>query len=142
MSKTKIKTSGVEQSYIFQEGGGKKLIEQKEKDKSLIKENKILVIQEEFSPMFKERVKEIFSHIKNYTNTLECQLCHKKIEDTMTPNYFHLYLEGQTIFITFHFLCALKQDIVLEFQEKMDKFDYISRIRDSKPRRDPIRQSV
>jgi hypothetical protein len=128
MSKIKTKVSGVERYKIFKEGGARKMV--RENNKMLLTYNKLLTIQEEFSPMFKERVKEILSHIENYTSTLECQLCRKRIEDTMTPNYFHLYPEGQTIFITFHFLCALKQHVVLEFQDKMDDFDYIARIKD------------
>ncbi|MFX0004069.1 MAG: hypothetical protein ACFE9J_11325 [Candidatus Hermodarchaeota archaeon] len=94
------------------------------KDKNINKKTKRLVLQEEFRPMFIDSVKEILSDIKNYTNTLECKLCHKKIKDTMTPNYFQLRPIGQTQFITFHFLCALKPNVINEFQEKMGSFDY------------------
>ena len=111
MSKFKTKSSGVERHILIQEGGGRNLEE--EHNKITLKQNKILTIQEDFSLMFKDSVKEILSHIENYTCSLECQLCHKKIEDTMTPNYFHLYPEKQSIFIIFHFLCALKKKCCL-----------------------------
>lgn len=131
MSNIKIKMKDVEQFYIIG-GRGKKLHKEVDKEKTSEKQINKLVISKEFELMFKESVIKLCSDINNYNNTLECQFCHKEIEDTMAMNYFHLHAEGQEKFITFHFLCALKPDSVLEFQDMMGKFDYRSHIDDSK----------
>lgn len=89
------------------------------------------VVHKEFEPLFKKSVIKLLSNIVHYTNSLECQLCHKKIH-TIAMNYFHLHTEDNKNFITFHFLCALKPNSVLKFQEIMNRFDYTSHIDDSK----------
>lgn len=127
MSKTKTKVSDAEQNYNFQ-GGGKKLHKDKNEIKNSFKKSDKLVIHKEFEPLFKNSVIKLLSNIKHYTNSLECQLCHKEIQDTMNPNYFHLHTEDFKNFITFHFLCALKPNSIEQFQEIMGRYDYISHI--------------
>lgn len=131
MSKIKIKIRCVEQIYNSP-GGGKKLYKEKDKSKTSGLQTYKLVVHEEFEPMFKESVKKLFANINNYTNTLECQFCHKEIQDIMNSNYFHLHTEDSRNFITFHFLCALKPKSIEKFQDIMGRFDYISHRNDSK----------
>jgi len=131
MSKIKTKVKGVGQIYNFQ-GGGQKSYKEKDESKTYENQTDKLVICKEFEPLFKKSVIRLFSDINNYTNTLECWLCQKEIQDTMAMNYFHLYTEDSSKFITFHFLCALKSNSILKFQDIMDKFDYIAHIDDSK----------
>ena len=131
MSKLKIKLKGVEQVFKL-EGSEKELQMEMDKGKNSERQINKLVISKEFEPMFKKSVIKLFSDFNNYTITLECQFCHKQIEDTMAMNYFQLHAKNQKKFITFHFLCALKPDSVLEFQDIMNKFDYRSHINDSK----------
>lgn len=129
MSKIKRKIGSVEQINNFGRGG-KKLNKERNKIKNSDNQTNKLVIRREFEPFFKTSVLKLFSDITNYTNTLECQYCHKEIQDTMAMNYFHLYPEDNNNFITFHFLCALKPNLVLKFQDVMNRFDYTSRIDD------------
>jgi len=131
MSKIKRKIGNVEQIYNFGVGG-EKLYREKDNNANSDKQTYKLVIRREFRPLFKKSVQKLFSDITNYTNTLECQYCHKEIQDTMEMNYFHLYPENNNNFITFHFLCALKPNSVLKFQNVMDRFDYTSRIDDTR----------
>ncbi len=131
MNQIRTKIKGVEQIYNSQ-GGGKKMYKEKEKSKTSDKQTNKLVILKEFEPLLKDSVIKLFSDINNYTNTLECQICHKEIQDTMEMNYFHLHTEDNKNFITFHFLCALRPNSILKFQDIMDKFDYTSRIDNSK----------
>ena len=131
MSKIKTKIKGVKQIYNIQRGG-KKLYKVKDINKTSGLQTYKLAVREEFEPMFKDCIKKLFSNIKNYTNTLECQLCHKEIQDIINSNYFHLHTEDNKNFITFHFLCALKPNSIEKFQDIMGRFDYISHRDDSK----------
>ncbi len=119
----------IEENYNFR-GAEMKLYEENGKDKNLGRKNHKSVIYEKFKSMLKNATITLLSDIENYTNTLECQLCHEEIQDVTTPNYCHLYTEEREHFITFHYLCALKRNLAEEFQEIMGQIDYIYYIDD------------
>ncbi|MFX1574631.1 MAG: hypothetical protein ACFFB0_17980 [Promethearchaeota archaeon] len=108
------------------------LISQKKEANNFI-ENRSNVLQkasvhDKFKSLLKFETFKILLNIRNYDNSLECKMCHKKIMNTRKPNYFHLYTEDQAHFITFHFFCALKSNTADEFLEIADNFDYTYRI--------------
>lgn len=85
---------------------------------------RLLNIHDKFKALLKKETIDILSDVNNYTDSLECKVCHNKILNTKIPNYFHLYTEDQAHFITFHFICALKPNSVDKFHEVADYFDY------------------
>ena len=102
-------------------------IQKKEVDDSIENRSNALQsssVHDKFKSLLRLETIKILSNIRNYDNSLECKICHKKILDTRKPNYFHLYTEDQAHFITFHFFCALKSNTVDEFLEIADNFDY------------------
>jgi len=124
MSKLKRKIISVEENYYFR-GDEMKLYEERVKDTNMGRIDHKSVIYEKFKSTLKNATIKLLSDIKNYTNTLECRLCHEEIQDLTAPNHCHIYTEDREHFITFHFLCALKPDSVENFQEIMGQIDYI-----------------
>lgn len=80
---------------------------------------------ERFLSLLKKTTIELLSDVKNYTSSLECKICHKKIQDHRNIDHFHLYTEDREHYMTFHFKCALKPKTGEKFDEIAGNLDYI-----------------